>query len=89
MGSRSRRIQSIPGEEKEEEKLAQEMGDLPGHEPTEVDQKLKEVCGDCLHESDGTHLDGDIQDDATWQEHWKKLAGLPAQRHQAPGGAAG
>ncbi len=55
-----------PGEEKELERLAQSIGDLPGYKPTEVDQKLKEVYGDYLHQNDGSHLDGGIQDDAEW-----------------------
>ena len=79
-----------PGDEKKEvEEPSQLTGDTPGHVPTEVDLKLKEVYGDYLHQNDGTHLDGGIQDDAVWQERWKKLVGLPAQRYQAPGGAVG
>jgi hypothetical protein len=71
------------------EDLAQPIGDLPGYVPTKADLKLKEVYGDYLHQNDGTHLDGGIQDDAEWQERWRKLVPLPAQRYQAPGGAVG
>ena len=78
------------GDEKTEvEDPTLSIGDLPGYVPNEVDLKLKEVYGDYLHQNDGTHLDGGIQDDAVWQERWKKLVGLPAQRYQAPGGAVG
>jgi hypothetical protein len=91
MDGAPRRSNSVnPGDEKTEvEDLAQSIGDLPGHVPTKADLKLKEVHGDYLHQNDRTHLDGGIQDDAEWQERWRKLVTLPAQQHQAPGGAVG
>jgi hypothetical protein len=44
-----------PGDDKTEvEDPAQLMGDLPGCVPTKADLKLKEACGDHLHQNDGT-----------------------------------
>ena len=50
---------------------------------------MRAVYGDCVHQNDGTHLDGGIRDDAIWQERWKKIVGLPPQRYNAPNGKVG
>jgi hypothetical protein len=50
---------------------------------------LLEAYGDCIHQNDGTHLDGGIKDDAVWQARWCKLVALPCQRYDAPGGSVG
>jgi hypothetical protein len=65
------------------------IGDLPGATITDADRKLLEVYGDYIHQNDGTHLDGGIQDDAVWQEYWRKLVTLPPQRYDVPSGPIG
>ena len=37
------------------------IGDPPDCTPTEADIKMKAVCGDCIHQNDGKHLDGGIK----------------------------
>ena len=67
-----------------------ELGDLPaGANITDADRKLMEVCGDYIHQNDGTHLDGGIKDDDMQQACWRKLVALPSQGYNAPGGAVG
>ena len=55
------------------------QGDIPveAQPPEGVVEKLTRVYGDCVHQNDGTHLDGGIRDDMVWQERWKKIVGLP------------
>lgn len=62
------------------------QGDTPVEDlpPEGVIEKLTRVYGDCVHQNDGTHLDGGIRDDAVWQERWRKVVGLPPQRYNAP-----
>jgi hypothetical protein len=47
-------------------------GGLPGYKITEVDQKRMNVYGDYVHQSKGSHLDGNIQDNAAWQTQLTK-----------------
>jgi hypothetical protein len=66
------------------------IGDLPGVTASDADQKLMEAYGDYIHQNDGSHLDGGIQDDDVWQEHcWCKLVILPPQHYDSPSGPVG
>ena len=65
------------------------IGNLPGQAATNTDRKLLGVYGDFVHQNDGTHLDGGIEDDRIWQERWKKLVVLPTKRYDAPRGGVG
>ena len=47
--------------------------DLPGYRIIEADCCLDGIYGDHVHANDGTHLDGGIKDDATWQRSWKRV----------------
>ena len=69
-----------PGDKVEEPEAPTQMptGDLPDVMVTDVDRKLMGVCRDCIHQNDGTHLDGGVEDDAAWQARWRKLVALPA-----------
>jgi hypothetical protein len=59
----------IPSTEKEEEVLdVTPVGDLPGATISEADLKLMKVYGDYIHQNDGTHLNGGVQDDSVWQD---------------------
>ena len=63
-----------------------ESGDVPGYVPTPEDLRLREVYGDWVHGNPGTHLDGGITENGTWQGWWHDLAVTPARRYEAPSG---
>jgi hypothetical protein len=65
------------------------VSDLPGATISPADLMLMKVYGDYLHQNDGTHLDGGIKEDGTWQERWRKLIALPTQHYDAPNGTMG
>ena len=48
--------------------------------------RLREVYGDWLYANPGTHLEGGIRDDSTWQAWWRDLAVMPSRRYDAPSG---
>jgi hypothetical protein len=73
--------------EHEEERIC--IGDLPGTVLTDVDRMMDRVYGDHVHHNDGTHLDGGISDDATWQDYWKRLIVFPGQTYNLPKGKVG
>ena len=50
---------------------------------------LQGVYGDFPHHNDGSHLDGGIADDATWQRCWRRLAAQSANWYATPSGAVG
>jgi hypothetical protein len=59
--------------EAERRRLDPEMrdADLEDHELDDVDRLLDSVYGDHIHHNDGTQLNGGIEDDAIWQDHWR------------------
>ena len=57
-----------------------ESGNVPGYVPIPEDLRLQEVYGDWVHGNPGTHLDGGIAEDGTWQGWWRDLAVTPARR---------
>ena len=59
-------------------------GDKPGYNPTLENLRLLEVYGDWLHGNKGTHMDGGIRNDSTWQAWWRDLAVMPSRRYDAP-----
>ena len=63
--------------------------DLPSYLPTAADHLLDTVFHDHAHDNDGTHLNGDIADDAVWQQHWLRMVQLHTTRYQAPPGKVG
>jgi hypothetical protein len=76
-------------EEEEEAPHNMPIGDLPSDVVTDADQKLLELYGEYIHQNDGSHLDGHIQDYAVWQARWQKLIVLPCQCYDAPSRAVG
>ena len=66
-----------------------ENADLPDHILTPVDKLLDEVYGDHIHQNDGRHLDGGVQDDGFWQNCWKVLVPLPSSKYDVPRGPIG
>ena len=54
-----------------------------------MDLQFIEVYGDNMHDNDGTHLDGGIADDATWQSYWRQLVQCPSHLYDVPNGALG
>ena len=65
------------------------LSDLPGYQTTDVDQKLYEVYGDYIHQNDGTHLDGGIENNDEWAEQWRRLVSLPQKTYDVPKGKVG
>ena len=51
--------------------------DLRDYEQSPVDQLLDDVYGDWAHQNDGSHLDGGVEGDLTWQRRWKRIVDLP------------
>jgi hypothetical protein len=65
--------------------LAPDVGaDLPGYSITDADRKLDEVYGDHVHDNDGTHLSGGINDDRLWQRYWQQIAQEKPRRYNLP-----
>ena len=67
----------------------EENADLPGFTPERAHLLLQGVYGDFLHHNEGSHLDGGITDDATWQRRWRRLAGKSASWYATPSGVVG
>ena len=64
------------------------VGDLPGASISAADQLLDAVYGDHVHQNPGTHLDGGIADDKTWQNYYRRLIIFPSSNnYDAPTGA--
>lgn len=77
-------------EEEEGRKDTEEcISDLPGTTYTRVDQMMDEIYGDHVHQNDGTHLDGGITDDATWQSYWRQLVVFPSHAYDVPNKSTG
>ena len=51
--------------------------------------RIAAVYGSTLQDDDGTHLDGGIPDDSTWQGYHRRLVTLTPQLYTCPGKAAG
>jgi hypothetical protein len=66
-----------------------ENGDIPGAVTSDADQLMDKVYGDHVHQNPGTHLCGDIADDALWQERWRQLVSFPSHVYDVPNGAVG
>eukprot|EP00956_Cyclotella_meneghiniana_P009504 scaffold13157_cov41-Cyclotella_meneghiniana.AAC.3 len=56
---------------------------------TPADWKLMGVYGDTIHQNDGRHLDGGINDDAVWQRRWRKVVSTKLSLWFAPKGKIG
>ena len=67
----------------------EENVDLPGFIPECAHLLLQGVYGDFPHQNDGSHLDGGIADNATWQRHWHRLAAQSASWYAMPAGVVG
>ena len=63
--------------------------DLPGYRITEADCRLDGIYGDHVHANDGTHLDGGIDDDVTWQRRWKQVVQTNPKYYSLPKGKVG
>ena len=66
-----------------------EIADLLRFTPERAHLLLQVVYGDFLHHNDGSHLDGEITDDAAWKSHWRRLAALSASWYATPSGTVG
>jgi hypothetical protein len=56
---------------------------------TDVDKMMDKVYGDHVHHNDGTHLDGGISNDTSWQDYWKRIIVFPGQNYNLPKGKVG
>ena len=64
-------------------------GDVPGYVPTLEELRLREVYGDWVHGNPGTHIDGGVTNDSTWQACWRDLAVMPLRRYDPQSGNFG
>ena len=69
--------------------MTEEGADLPGYVPTAADLKLRSVLGDYPHQNDGTHLNGGIADDRTWQRRWRLVVAEAMALYRVPSGRVG
>ena len=60
-----------------------------GYEPTNANRLLDDVLGDHVHNNNGTHIKGGIQDDKRWQVRWARLVQLHPSLYEAPKGKTG
>ena len=63
---------------------SEEKKDLPGFTLERAHLLLQEVYGDFMHHNDGSHLDGEIADNAAWQHHWRRLAAQSESWYATP-----
>ena len=55
-----------------------------------MDIRLSEVFdGEHTRDNDGSHLDGEIPDDAIWREHYKSIITYPLSQYDVPSGPIG
>ena len=66
-----------------------EEGDEPGYTLTLEELCLREVYGDWVPANPGTHLDGGISDDASWQSWCHDLAVMALRCYDAQSGKVG
>lgn len=65
-------------------------GDLDGYAITDMDHKLAELFdGEYVHNNDGPHLDGGIEEDKIWQDRHKNIISHPLRLHDLPSGPIG
>jgi hypothetical protein len=57
--------------------------------PAHVDHFLDAVYGDWPHHNDGSHLDGGVAGDSTWQRRWRRMVNLPTTHYSVPKGKVG
>jgi hypothetical protein len=88
-GSPSLPTATRQGQEKDILHKDPEEGNNPGYTMMDVDRKMKNVYGDRVHQNPGTHLNGDIADNAIWQERWQQLVSFPSHAYDVPSGAVG
>jgi len=60
------------------------MADAIGYSLTNADRKLDSAYGDHVHQNAGLHLTGGVDDDATWQHYWLKIASINTKRYDLP-----
>jgi hypothetical protein len=72
--------EQLAGEEEgETEEEESPIGDMPGATIDTVDQMMDNIFGDHVHHNDGSHLDGDIADNASWSEYCIRLVVFQAR----------
>jgi hypothetical protein len=49
-----------------------------------VDQMMDKFFGERFYHNDGSHLNGSIVDDTTWQDYWRQLIVFPGQMYNMP-----
>jgi hypothetical protein len=66
------------------------IGDLLGVTTSEANKMMDKVYGDHVHQNAGQHLSGGINNDAKWQDYWRRLRIVfPGKRYDAPLGMVG
>ena len=62
---------------------------MPKYEPTPADKKLDMVYGDHVHQNNGSHLSGGVDDNAAWQACWTQLCGVSHRHYSVLSGQIG
>jgi hypothetical protein len=76
-------------EESKEDHKRLEKSDLHNAVISDADLLMDKVYGDHVHQNPGQHLHGSIEDDACWQNQWRRLVVYPAHTYNVPSGVAG
>jgi hypothetical protein len=77
------------GKESEKDTIIEQEGGLCGATLSDADRLLRMVYGDYVHHNSGQHLNGGVEDDQQWQDHWQWLIVYPSLTYNAPLGAVG
>ena len=67
------------------DKGEEEKGDVPEYVPTPEDLCLREVYGEWVHGTLGTHLDGGVKEDGLWQGWWRRSPTTPIRSSKREG----
>ena len=78
-----------PGYPRHHVVLIEEVSDLEGVVPYEAERRLVQVYGDHVHQTNGCHMDGGIEENYVWQMRWSLLLSQPGSRYRATQGAMG
>ena len=59
------------------------------YDRVDANENLFQVYGETIMCNDGTNIEGTIQDDREWQEHWKIVVNLHNRKYDLPKNSTG